>query len=661
MSQSRSKPIAVFLDFPSKDYSKERSIHLLGATGLVGVWKEAAIVVLRKVVSLFLVLLLVLTIEFLFLRVGVGEAGYVQKGAYYPPTMSLQKDLHFDKPLVIQYFLFIGDMLTGHGSFGAFSQSSHSIVGDVIENSMPWTLVLFETSIVLSLLLGFLIAFLMHRTRRVRVRSVISLLAMLVWAVPVVLVAIFFYAQVVARFGLDWAYHLPLDYGAMDWGARTTAMLQLLSLPIVILVISTFGGFFLIASWGVRRVEGVPGDVNPQDGPKARSFVDGIVYMMPCLRLNIALTMSLVVLVEVFWNLGGLGRRVVMAALNLDLVFVEASSIVIVLIVLLTGFGVDVVSSLLAIRARRIRQVAIQPLAQTEVPDSPPRGGSRMSWRGAPKELKWFMSEYRRSALGVIGGVLVVAMAILAIAGPMLGKPYHFQFGATEGSSPVNQFLLGARDPFVQMLAVLILSTVIGFGLSLLVLPLGRLNYVFALVADSFLVFPVVIVIFLTAFQIGGFTQIFSRLVLSVVLVTWAPVALVVVRRTRDINTAFRMERPTAKGVARYKGVVLSGAWRSLPDVLASLKFIAVVGTASILAYNKVFTFGMDHSSWSGMIDHALQYSEFHKLSFWWVLPLVGFVLLISGFYLVLDASQDVLERRIRLQDTSDLSPPASP
>lgn len=625
----------------------------MGATGLGGVWKEAAIVVLRKVVSLFLVILLVLTIEFLFLRVGVGEAGYIGRGVYAPT-----KDLHFDEPLIIQYFLFIGDMLTGGGSFGAFSQSLHSIVGDAIESSLPWTIVLFETSIVLSFLLGSLTAFLVHRTRRVRVRNAISLLAMSIWAIPIVLVSLFFYLQVVVRFNLDWAYQIPLNYSAMDWAARAMAMLQVLSFPIIILVISTFGGFFLIALQGLRRVETVPGDVDPLDGAKGQSFVDGIVYMMPSLKLNIALTMSFVLFVEVLWNLNGLGRDVVFAVLNLDLVLVEASSFMIVLIVLLTGFAVDVISSLLAIHVRRTSHVATQSLVRAEVPGPSLPGRSKTSWRGPLQELKWFVSEYRKSALGVIGGLLVVAMAILAIAGPMIGKPH--QFGPTAEYNPMDQFLIGARDPFVEILAVLIFSIVIGFGVSLLVLPFGRLNYPFALVAKSFLAFPIVIFIFLAPLQIRGFGQLFFwTLVPTIVLVTWAPVALAVIRRTQEINTAFRKERPMAKGLARYKGVVLSGAWKSLPDVLASLKFIAVVGTVSILAYNHFMSF-MDYSSWSGMIRHAMRYSEIFKIDLWWVLPLVGFVLLISGFYLVLDVSQDVFEKRIRLEDPSDLSTPAS-
>jgi len=625
---------------------------------LGSVWKEAAIVVLRKVVSLLLVLLLVLTIEFLFLRVGVGEAGYIGKGMYFP-TKDLQKDLHFDQPLIVQYFLFIGDMLTGGGAFGAFSKTSATIAGDAVERALPWTIVLFETSIVLSLLLGSLTAFLVHRTQRVRVRNAISLLAMSIWAIPIVLVAIFFYAQVVLRFGLDWAYHLPLDYSAMDWAGRTMAMLEVLSFPIIVLVVSTFGGFFLIALQGQSRVESFPQHVDPPEGAKGRSFVDGIVYMMPSLKLNIALTMSFVLLVEVLWNLDGLGRHVVVAFSNLDLVFVEASLFMIVLIVLLTGFAVDVISSLLVIHLRRTSLVATQPLVPADVPGPSPPARRQTSWRGPLQELKWFVSEYRRSAMGVIGGLLVVAMAILAIAGPIIGKPYQYQFIAEP--NPVDPFLIGARDAFVEILAVLILSIVIGFGVSLLVLPFGRLNYPLALVGESFLVFPIVAVIFLAQFQIRGPGEVFWNLVSSVVLVTWAPVALAVMRRTKEINNAFRKERPTAKGMARYKGVVLSGAWKSLPDVLASLKFIAVVGTMSILVYNYVFTSFEYYSSWSGMLGHALQYSEFFEISLWWVLPLVGFVLLISGFYLVLDISQDVIEKRIRLEAPSDLSPPASP
>lgn len=611
--------------------------------------------VLRKVISLLFVLLLVLTVEFLFLRVGVGEEGYVGKGA----PVEVAGNLHFDQPPIVQYFLFLGDMFTGKGAFDAYSYTAHSIVKGPIERSLPWTIVLFEISLALSLLLGFLTAFFAERTRRVRVKKTISLLALLVWTVPIVLVAFFFMIQIVMRFGLWWGFRFPMNYSSMSGFSRMMSMIEFRFFPMLILVVSTFGGFALIALQGLRRVERIPGEGGLLGGTKGPSFAEGIISVMPSLKLNIALTMSFMLFVDMLWNLRDLGSHIFVAMLNLDLVMVEASVFVVVVIVALTGLVIDVLFSLLAVRARRRNNLtAPQPVGGEEVSDPSPAGSSKVPWRGLLKEIRWFASEYRRSALGVVAGLLVLAMGILALVGPMIAKPYGFSpFGR---ANPVDQFLIGARDPFLEMIAVLAFSMIIGFGVALLVVPFGRLNYPAALLAESFLVFPIVIIIFLASLRRGDIGHLINGYVAATVLITWAPVALTVICRTDEVSSAFDKERPTTERLARYRRVLLFGARKTLPEAVASLKFVTVVGTLSIFTFEYLLG-SFEHSSWPGMISYAQQNMLLFRIHLWWVLPLVGMVLLISGFYLVLDVSQSLIERRLRMESPSPLQPPASP
>jgi peptide/nickel transport system permease protein len=175
-------------------------------------WEGALGLVIRKSITLLIVLLLVLTIEFLFFRVGVGTESYMR--GEMPPEQAalLEEKLHANESIPVQYLYFIGDMLTGKGSFDLYSYSAHRPVADVIDDSFWLTLLLFGTALVLSLLLGLLCAYALWRSRSRTGRAVGSASLLLLWTAPVVLVTLFFLLQVVFRFNIGWAFQHIVDY-----------------------------------------------------------------------------------------------------------------------------------------------------------------------------------------------------------------------------------------------------------------------------------------------------------------------------------------------------------------------------------------------------------------------------------------------------------------
>jgi ABC-type dipeptide/oligopeptide/nickel transport system permease subunit len=257
---------------------------------------------------------------------------------------------------------------------------------------------------------------------------------------------------------------------------------------------------------------------------------------------------------------------------------------------------------------------------------------------------------------------MFVAMAILALVGPMVGEPFVVDYSQpNDEPDPVSQFLIGSRDPFLQTLAVVVLSMVIGFGVAILTLPFGKFNYPVVLVAECFLVFPIVGVLYMVLLVRMNYEQWFWILVLSTVLVTWAPIALVVLRRTRETNETYRARQSTETGIARYKGLVIAGTRSTLPGAVASLKYVAVIGTLSILTYQYNLWGGPNEASWGGMISHTMQYVRFREFDLWWILPLVGVVVMLSAFYLVLQAAQDILEKRFATEGPNPASLPSAP
>ena len=623
-------------------------------------WKGAIGLVVRKTISLLIVLLLVLTVEFLFFRVGVGEDGYVPKGAI-SPGYYVEK-LHFNESLLVQYFYYIGDMLTGNGAFDLFSLASHRPVADVIDDSFPRTLMLFGLTLVFSLLLGLIAAYAIWRIKNRFGKTVLQSALFIPWTVPIVFFAILFFVQIIQRFDIGWGFGPSMNYSEMSWAEHVFDDLKHRTFPIIILTICTFGGFALIAWQGISQISRSSADEVPGGNPRKLSFSECIVSVMPSLKLNVALIMSFVLFIEAFWNIDGLGYRILASLFNLDFTLADVCVFFVLLIVLVSGFIIDLFFSLLALRSSRSAPKQLQS-QQTELAQPPSSGAGGPQFGGLLSEVKWFASAYLRNVTGIVGLILFVAMAILALVGPMVGEPFVVDYDQpSDEPDPVSQFLIGSRDPFLQILAVVVLSMAIGFGVAILTLPFGKFNYPVILVAECFLVFPIVVIIYMALLVRMSPEHWSWTIVLSTVLVTWAPVALVVLRRTRKMDETYRAKRPTETGIARYKGLVIAGTRNTLPCAVASLKYVAVIGMMSILAYQYYSWWGgPDESSWGGMIGHTLQYTRFLEFDLWWILPLVGVVVMLSAFYLVLQAAQDILEKRFPLERPSKAPSPSAP
>jgi len=149
---------------------------------------------------------------------------------------------------------------------------------------------------------------------------------------------------------------------------------------------------------------------------------------------------------------------------------------------------------------------------------------------------------------------------------------------------------------------------------------------------------------------------------LFTVLVTWTPVYLFILKRGRVIYDDYRSSHPTANRVEKYEGVLKESIGRTLPDAFAGLKYVSVVGTLSILVFESS-SYGLSRydETWGAMIGYGLSYMKFMEFDLWWILPLIGIVVMISGFYLVLQTVQDILEKRYRMVHRAQQVSPSVP
>jgi len=597
--------------------------------------------VVRRLISFFLVLLLVLTVLFLFFRVGLGPDAYLPKGGSPGYIEDIREELHLNESIVVQYFYFLGDMLTGGGSFELHSYATRTQVGDAIRLSFPPTLMLFGLSAILSLTLGFAYQRLILRLKSWTARAFGSAIAFILWALPFVLVFMFLIAQIVFRFNL-WPISgtLPLDYNQMNAAEKTLEQLKIHALPIIALLIVSLGGFALMMLHGAatNRPREAPGQES--QFVARRPIFQTIVAVVPSLKLNLAWIMSCVIIAEVMYSLGGLGRYSIESIFRMDIPLMEASLFCMVVIVLIAGLCLDLTSSILStLSSRRTTATTptISPNPSAEA-TAPIKVGSLPDRMLA--ESKWFIGAYLKSTQGLIGLVLFAAVAVLAIIGPFVASSPGP--GWPGDLDPVSEFLRGSRDPFVYALAITILALALGVIVGTLSVAIGRYNYPVVLLAECFIAFPILVMILamlMNAMRPDDRTWV---VVGSTVLVMWAPVALAVMKARKDELGGLVAGQPPSSGMARFRRTVTGSLRQTLPDAISALKYGVVIGMLSILLFEYLFGGG-----WSGMIDYTLQRGYWEEISLWWILPTIGYVLLLSSFYLVLQAIADLLRTRL--------------
>ena len=602
---------------------------------------------------MLLVLIIVMTVEFLFFRVGIGAEAYIPNGVRPETVQGVKDRLHLGENLLAQYFYFMADMLTGKGSFETYSYNANVLIGDAIWSGLPLTLMFFGLAAIFSFLLGLVYESTVLRPKAKVARVIGSSFAFFLWVVPVVLVAIFLLAQIIFRFSLDWAIPGPQPYdyySQLSWEGKAYEQLKLHAFPILTLLIVSFGGFALMIGHGRSSLSVSSGSTDQPFCSSRRTTSQAIMSMMPSHKLNLAWVMSCVFVVEVFFNLAGLGRYAMEAVISWDLPLMEASIFAILVIVLLTGFLLDLVFSILC--GPPLRQ---DGAVLGDPPESKPtEPGHPVESNPASKEFllefKWFFSAYLKNLPGIVGLVLFAAMAILAVVGPLVAHTQSIeQYLQHPEQDPVSLFLAGSRDPFVYALAVALLSIALGIGIGLLSVALGRYNYPVKLIAESVIVFPIFVVILVSYPSFRAIrVDMTWLLILSTVLVTWAPVALAVMRHTVEIRRDVESKKPGVHGSTKFRLLVSASLRKALPDAIAALKFAVVIGSLSILLFEYLFNRGsfFNSGSWPGMIDHARSYGQWNELSLWWILPAMGYVLLLSSFYLVLHTIGDLMAKR---------------
>ncbi len=331
---------------------------------------------LTRIVLIVPMVLILLTIVFILMRVAPGDPVQAALGGRLPQAVldAKRHDLGLDKPLYIQYFGYLGSVLTG--DFGQVISQNRSVV-DVITHEGAATLELTFSALVVALAVGLSVGLVIGRVRDSWVDVIGRVFGILTYAAPVFFVGIL--AILLFSVKLGW---LPasgqadpltnvllvseshtnifvIDAIINGDGAALKDVLLHLVLPAVTLGLLVSGTFIRLVR--VNLIQTLKNDY--VEAARARGIGEGRVVLRHAFRnalvpvitvigLQAALLLSGAVLTEVTFNWPGIGQALINYLNNRDYAAVQGIVTVFALVVVVVSLLIDVVNALIDPRVR---------------------------------------------------------------------------------------------------------------------------------------------------------------------------------------------------------------------------------------------------------------------------------------------------------------------
>lgn len=582
---------------------------------------------LHKLISVAFAVFIVLTIEFVVFRVLEGPV-IVPKSLDYGLRERTIEDWATNKPIPVQYFVFMKRMLTGDfgDSTGIWRGAE---VSDAIYDYAARTAALFTFAAFLSIALGTLAGVLVSRWKARVPGRVAALLWLLFFSVSAFIFSILIIFQIVWRFQLDW----PLwgtfdpDYQSMNALQKTWDFAKHAFLPIVSVVLACSGAFALVVREGIlkeRKEEKTRelGIASPDGRISIHpTHVSGVfLTFAPHSKLLIMWVLSCVLVVELVFNWRGLGLLLWDSIMLRDFIVFQAVFFVIALLAVFSIFGWDIIIFLSG-------REGTKALFETGFTEQAYVAAST----SATAKLQSIWQEYRKSASGLIALCVLLALGIMAIVGPMVVRT---DFGALGASNPdpVAYFVQGGREHYLVVFLTVLMATVLGAVAGVISLEAKVLDWILMLFADAFLVLPLLPLAMAVVMTRFYFNPSVLQIALLFSIVMWAPIAMIVRDRAKSSREVSR---------SRYKSP--DAVWLHLRDALSVGKFVAVISTVA-LTFLELFALYYPRS-WGAALEWEYSHDGFPELSLNWILPVCGIVLLGMSFYKVLEHLERALTK----------------
>lgn len=305
--------------------------------------------ILKRLVSAVPVLLGITVIVFLIMAMIPGDPATAILGSYATPenVEKLNRDLGLDKPLVAQYFIWLGNML--QGDFGQSFALNRPVLDEVLERFSA-TLVLAGTAFALCSLLGILAGVVSAARQYGFADKAITFVVLLGISIP----SFFLGMMMILLFAVNLRWLPVSGMYAIYGGGDLPDLLSHLAMPAFALAVVATGVMARLsrsAMLEVLRQDFIRTARAKGVGERGviwrHALRAAMVSIIPVLGIQAGFVLSGAVYIEMVFQWPGVGRMLVDAILKRDILLVQGGVVFVAACYVMFNIIVDVAQSLL--------------------------------------------------------------------------------------------------------------------------------------------------------------------------------------------------------------------------------------------------------------------------------------------------------------------------
>ena len=535
----------------------------------------------------------------------------------------------FEQPLYVQYFEFIGDMLTG--DFGS-SPVYRSDIGDHLYSAMWMTLVLFGSSLLLCLILAPLVGGALSRVRSYFRRQSVSFVFLALFSIPVLAWQWFMWRYL----SFEWRLLPPGRSAPLD---SSGIHLEYLIMPLASIVLASLGAFILCAKDGQTRASAAV-------FPNRSTLRDGLFAAMPNLQFMVAASILFVTCAEWWFDYPGLIWYFLNSVYLWDYFPIQAAFFLLAVMVFTVNFAMETVVTLIRPNHKldsRLREGEGRPSAASET--SVRVNQLSLSFSRIVGVCIRVAKDYRRSPVGVVSLAVFIGMIALAVAGPWFSSDeITGPIGITPWTRPsIDLFLDGAT-------AFVVISILVGLIASLAGMTFGIVagcTRPYADVIVMAIMQGLISIPFIGLFILLRMARwhVFDVGYLNAALACSIPIiALVTLLSFHGFVSSRSCVAAATVGASKGIRLIHSGpavaSW-----ALSGLKYGIPLTVVTVFVCD---FFSLTHfRSWGDAFSVAVGFYPYASIAWEYILPpIIGSALLIGSIFLMLDTTERIVRTR---------------
>ncbi|MDJ0336401.1 ABC transporter permease [Salinibacterium sp. G-O1] len=311
---------------------------------------------LRRIPAALLVLFVASVAVFFLLRLAPGDPAATLAGpdASNETVEAIRQQLGLDRPLVIQYLLWLGGILTGNPGE---SYLLHSPISELISNSLLNTLELASGALILAVVGGGIVGYIMGSSRTSWISSALGLLTSLAVAVPTYVSGVLFILifAVVNRL---------LPSGGIGPGLADPAIgLQYLLMPAIVLSLPTGATLARFLSASIRQTidedfvqTGIAKGLRRSRLMRAHVIPNALPPVITVLGIQIGQLLGGAIIVETIFAWPGIGQLLLQSVIGRDYLLTQGLLMLAVVVFVMVQIVTDVVDAAMDPRIRLERK-----------------------------------------------------------------------------------------------------------------------------------------------------------------------------------------------------------------------------------------------------------------------------------------------------------------